>query len=96
MRLEREGGSLWLFQGSGCINPRSNGSGCISLEESLRELGTGTENRGAHTTPEQAGTVFTRVKPKLAVYSHIVPPDASDLVLLTRKTDSGPLELARI
>jgi ribonuclease Z len=26
-----------------------------------------------HTTPEQAGTVFARVKPKLAVYSHIVP-----------------------
>lgn len=46
-----------------------------------------------HTTPEQAGTVFARVKPKLAVYSHIVPPDASDLVLLTRKTYSGPLEV---
>jgi ribonuclease Z len=46
-----------------------------------------------HTTPEQAGTAFTRVKPKLAVYSHIVPPEASDLVLLTRKTYSGPLEV---
>jgi ribonuclease Z len=46
-----------------------------------------------HTTPEQAGTVFARVKPKLAVYSHIVPPDASDLITLTRKTYSGPLEV---
>jgi ribonuclease Z len=46
-----------------------------------------------HTTPEQAGTVFARVKPKLAVYSHIVPPDASDLIPLTRKTYSGPLEV---
>lgn len=46
-----------------------------------------------HTTPEQAGTVFTRVKPKLAVYSHIVPPDATDLIALTRKTYSGPLEV---
>jgi ribonuclease Z len=34
------------------------------------------------------------VKPKLAVYSHIVPPgDASNLVPLTRKTYSGPLEV---
>ncbi len=46
-----------------------------------------------HTTPEQAGTVFARVKPKLAVYSHIVPPDASNLIPLTRKTYSGPLEV---
>ncbi len=46
-----------------------------------------------HTTPEQAGTVFSRVKPKLAVYSHIVPPGASELIPLTRKTYSGPLEV---
>jgi ribonuclease Z len=46
-----------------------------------------------HTTPEEAGKVFTRVKPKLAVYSHIVPPDASDLIPPTRKTYSGPLEV---
>ena len=48
---------------------------------------------GHHTTAEQAGTVFARVKPKLAVYSHIVPGDSKDLVLLTRKTYSGPLEV---
>jgi ribonuclease Z len=46
-----------------------------------------------HTTPEQAGTVFTRVKPKLAVYSHIVPPVAPDLAAHTRKSYSGPLEV---
>jgi ribonuclease Z len=46
-----------------------------------------------HTTAEQAGTVFTRVKPKLAVYSHIVPPDVPDVVPHTRKTYSGPLEV---
>jgi ribonuclease Z len=27
---------------------------------------------GLHTTPEEAGTVFVRVKPRLAVYSHVV------------------------
>jgi len=46
-----------------------------------------------HTSAEQAGTVFTRVKPRLAVYSHIVPPDAPDVVPHTRKTYDGPLEL---
>lgn len=46
-----------------------------------------------HTTPEQAGTVFARVKPKLAVYSHIVPGDTTNLIPLTRKTYSGPLEV---
>ncbi len=48
-----------------------------------------------HVTPEQAGEVFSRTKPKLAVYSHIVLPLATeqDLIPPTRKTHSGPLEL---
>ena len=52
-----------------------------------------------HTSPEQAGTVFARAKPKLAVYSHIArfgdgrtpPPTDADIVQQTRKTYSGPL-----
>jgi ribonuclease Z len=46
-----------------------------------------------HVTPEQAGEVFSRTKPKLAVYSHIVLPTATeqDLIPPTRKTYSGPL-----
>jgi len=46
-----------------------------------------------HTTAEEAGRVFTKVAPKLAVYSHIVPPAAPNLVSDTRKTYSGPLEV---
>lgn len=48
-----------------------------------------------HVTPEQAGEVFERTKPRLAVYSHIVLPTATadDLVPATRKTYSGPLEV---
>jgi ribonuclease Z len=49
--------------------------------------------REHHSTPEEAGTVFTKVAPKLAVYSHIVPPDVPDVVPHTRKTYSGPLEV---
>ena len=52
-----------------------------------------------HTNPEQAGIVFARVKPKLAVYYHLVlfgnreikPYSPEKLVQLTRKTYSGPL-----
>jgi ribonuclease Z len=48
-----------------------------------------------HTTPEQAGEVFTRVQPKLAVYSHIIPINAKaeDIIPPTRKTYTGPLEV---
>jgi ribonuclease Z len=46
-----------------------------------------------HVTPEEAGSVFTRVGPKLAVYSHIVPSPTKpeDLIPPTRKTYRGRL-----
>ena len=46
-----------------------------------------------HLTPEEAGTVFSKVKPKLAVYSHVLTFGVSDdeLVARTRKTYTGPL-----
>jgi ribonuclease Z len=43
-----------------------------------------------HTTPEQAGAVFARVKPRLAVYTHA--PSADRVIAETRKTYSGPLQ----
>lgn len=48
-----------------------------------------------HVSPEQAGEVFSKTRPKLAVYSHIVQPMATeqDLIPPTRKTYSGPLEV---
>lgn len=46
-----------------------------------------------HTTAEQAGILFSRVKPRLAVYSHIVPIEAPNLIAVTRKKYSGPLEV---
>jgi ribonuclease Z len=48
-----------------------------------------------HVTPQQAGEVFAKTKPKLAVYSHIVQPNATadDLIPATRQTYSGALEL---
>jgi ribonuclease Z len=43
-----------------------------------------------HTTPEQAGEVFRRVAPRLAVYSHA--PDTEQVLAKTRTTYTGPLE----
>lgn len=47
-----------------------------------------------HTSPEQAGTVFLRTKPKLAVYSHfiLIGTTAEEVVARTRATYQGPLE----
>jgi ribonuclease Z len=45
-----------------------------------------------HTTLQQAGEVFSRVKPRLAVYSHVLG-NSNDLIASTRKTYSGPLEV---
>ena len=67
--------------------------------EAYREVGNSLtpEQRkrvqGHHSTPEEAGTVFTKVAPRLAVYSHIAPPDVPDVLPHTRKTYSGPLEV---
>ena len=52
-----------------------------------------------HTKPEEAGVVFTRTKPKLAVFSHFVLLSSAqvpamseqDVVELARKNYSGPL-----
>jgi ribonuclease Z len=48
-----------------------------------------------HLTPEQAGVIFARTRPRLAVYSHIVHPTANDTDLLpgTRTTYGGLVEV---
>jgi ribonuclease Z len=71
----------------------------VVAPETLRRAGAPAERARAvidhHVTPEQAGQVFSRVKPRLAVYSHIVLPNATeqDLVPATRTTYAGPLEV---
>jgi ribonuclease Z len=52
-----------------------------------------------HTTPHEAGVVFARAHPRLAVYTHIVQlsnpsnpePSLADIVAETRQTYQGPL-----
>jgi ribonuclease Z len=49
-----------------------------------------------HTSPEQAGHVFSETRPRMAVYSHIVPPQTTgqELSVLTRPYYQGPLTTA--
>jgi len=54
-----------------------------------------------HTTAREAGLVFSRTKPRLAAYTHLVflasqkvpPATLDDLVAETRQTYGGPLEI---
>jgi ribonuclease Z len=71
----------------------------VAAPETFQRAGSPPERAKSviahHTTPEQAGEVFARTQPKLAVYSHIVLPTATeqDVIPPTRKTYAGPLEL---
>jgi ribonuclease Z len=65
---------------------------------SAEELRTNEHTRtiiAHHTTPERAAEVFNEVKPKLAVFSHLVlrGVSAEDAVRTTRLTYAGPLQL---
>jgi ribonuclease Z len=61
-------------------------------DQALRKLVPGEQLLqaivGHHTTPEQAGQIFDRVKPKLAVFSHVIA-----LVDLKRVPYSGRMEM---
>jgi ribonuclease Z len=71
----------------------------VIAPDSLRRLGVPPERLKAivarHTTPEKAAEVFNATKPKLAVFSHIADPTATEQEIIppTRLTYSGPLEL---
>ena len=71
----------------------------VASPESFQRAGVSPERAkqviAHHVTPEQAGEVFAKTHPRLAVYSHIVQADASEQDLLppTRRTYSGAVEV---
>jgi ribonuclease Z len=71
----------------------------VASPESFKRAGVRPERAASvvahHVTPEQAGEVFTKTRPRLAVYSHIVYPDAGerDLIPPTRTSYSGRVEV---
>lgn len=66
-----------------------------SLERAGVPAGRARDVLDYHVTPRQAGEIFSKTAPRLAVYSHIVLPDASDAELIapTRESWAGPLEI---
>jgi ribonuclease Z len=71
----------------------------VASPESFQRAGVRPERAKSvlehHVTPEQAGEVFAKTNPRLAVYSHIVQADASEQDLLppTRRVYSGAVEV---
>jgi ribonuclease Z len=71
-------------------------------KESMRNSALIRQILGFHISPEDAGRVFEQVKPKLAVYTHIVlltaspsisPPTLNDLAQRTKTTYTGELQV---
>lgn len=74
----------------------------LLVHEVTHGVGQGVERanleriRRNHTTPEDAGKVFTRTRPRLAVYNHILlfgKATDADLIPATRSAYAGPLVL---
>ena len=72
----------------------------MTINEGVFESNPRMRNVAAHhTSPQEAGVVFDRVRPVLAAYTHIIqtggqgnpPPSIDDLIAQTRETYSGPL-----
>lgn len=68
----------------------------VPATESTREARLANVSLSVHSTPEQAAAVFKRAAPRMAVYSHIIPPGATgeELTALTRPIYQGPLTVA--
>lgn len=80
---------------------RHSGGADLLVHEVTAAAGGAAESAGQlkriganHTTPEQAGEVFARARPKLAVYNHLLlfgSAQPEDLIPATRKKYAGPL-----
>jgi ribonuclease Z len=71
-------------------------------EESMQRSALIRQILGFHISPEDAGRVFAQVKPKLAVYTHVIlltnspsvpPPSLDDLAQRTATTYTGALQI---
>jgi ribonuclease Z len=47
-----------------------------------------------HTEPKDAAGIFARAKPRMAVYSHIIPPEITEAQLRAATPYTGPLTVA--
>lgn len=81
---------------------QGRGVDVVVMEVQVPSPGTSAEAQRAnvslsvHTSPEEAGRAFAQMRPRLAVFSHIIPPQttAEDLRAATRPFYDGPLVTA--
>jgi ribonuclease Z len=103
-RIDHAGHSVLL---SGDTRPNENvvkhGAGVDVLIHTvlMAPPGLNLVQAGHHSTPRDAGTIFARAKPRLAVYTHIGIQNrpgypqvgVDDILRLTRETYIGPLQI---
>jgi ribonuclease Z len=71
----------------------------VAVQATFERAGVAAERVRAvmarHVSPQQAGEIFARTQPRLAVYSHIAQSSANDQDVIppTRASYTGPLEL---
>ena len=81
----------------GAINRISGGVDLLIHETKVPDGAARTAvSLAVHTTPKQAGELFSRTRPKMAVYYHIIPPEttAEELIGFTRPYYDGPITVA--
>jgi len=59
-----------------------------------KEANLANVSLSVHSTPEQVSDILTRIKPRMAVYSHIIPPQVTSEELLAATSYDGPLTVA--
>ena len=106
-RVDYAGRSV-AFSGDLRVGPSSplvaagRGADVVVMEVQVPSPGNSAEAQRAnvslsvHTSPEEAGRAFAAMRPRLAVYSHIIPPQttADELREATRPFYDGPLVTA--
>jgi len=62
--------------------------------EATEEAKLANVSLSVHTEPKDAATVFERTKPRMAVYSHLIPPDVTAEEMKAATPYDGPLTVA--
>ena len=90
MLLERRERELNLLRER--VNRHAASKHFIAGSQAMQDALELAADHGLAPVPEEAGTVFSKAQPKLAVYSHILTLLSDDeLTARTRKTYAGPL-----
>jgi ribonuclease Z len=92
-RVDYAGHSV-VLSGDTCVSENLIGHarGVDVLVHEVVDVESNPDATRRHTTAAQAGELFSRIKPRLAVYSH--SPAGEAVIRQIRKTYVGPLEAA--